>query len=99
MQHISNPHPAPHFDISTIFKRSPERERWAMKMLRLNWTTRLSRRKEIHEWKKGKGGAFMSLIQVVQGHRAQCTLVGRSPRIHGSFLFPDMVHAALPQGV
>lgn len=40
----------------------------------------------------------MSLIQVVQGHGAQCTLVDCSPRIHRSFLFPDMVQAALPWG-
>lgn len=40
----------------------------------------------------------MSLIQVVQGHRAQCTLVERSLGIHRSFLFPDMVQAALPRG-
>ena len=41
---------------------------------------------------------FMSLIQVVQGHRAQCTLVDCSPRIHRSFLFPDTVQAAQPWG-
>lgn len=41
---------------------------------------------------------FMSLTQVVQGQRAQCTLVDCSLRIHRSFLFPDMVQAALPWG-
>lgn len=41
---------------------------------------------------------LMSLIQVGQGHRAQCTLVERSLGIHRSFLFPDMVQAALAQG-
>lgn len=41
---------------------------------------------------------FMSLIQVVQGHRARCTLADGPPRIHRSFLFPDVVQAALPQG-
>lgn len=35
-------------------------------------------------------------FQVVEGHRAQCTLVDRSLGIHRSFLFPDM--AALPRG-
>lgn len=40
----------------------------------------------------------MSLFQVVQGHRAQCTLVDRSLGIHRSFLFPDLVQAALPRG-
>lgn len=41
---------------------------------------------------------LMSLIQVVQGHRAQRTLVDRSLGIHRSFLFSDTVQAALPQG-
>lgn len=41
---------------------------------------------------------FMSFIQVVQGHGAQCTLVDCSLRIHRSFLFLDMVQAALPRG-
>lgn len=41
---------------------------------------------------------FMSLIQVVQGHGARCTLADCSPRIHRSFLFLDVVQAALPQG-
>lgn len=57
---------------------------------------RLSRKKK-RDVRRG-GEPFMSLIQVVQGHRAQCTLVDCSPRIHRSFLFPDMVHAALPRG-
>lgn len=50
---------------------------------------------EICDWERNP---FIPLIQVVQGHRVQCTLVDCSPRIHRSFLFPDMVHAALPWG-
>lgn len=62
----------------------------------LHWTMRPSgRKKAICEQRREP---FMSLIQVVQGHRAQCTLVDCSPRIHRSFLFPDIVHAALPWG-
>jgi len=40
----------------------------------------------------------MSLIQAVQGHRALCTLVDCSLRVYRSFIFPDLIHAALPWG-
>ena len=84
------------FNIPAVFKGSP-----AEKPSRLwfHWTVRqwaeMSRKKEMRE---ERSEPFMSLIHVVQGHRAQCTLVDCSPRIHRSFLFPDMLQAALPWG-
>lgn len=64
--------------------------------LSLQQTERLSRKRVFVD--RGRE-PFLSLIQVEQGHRARCTLVDCSPRIHRSFLFFDTLQAALPQGV